>query len=145
MWVFIVKGNSMSPTLRDGDILTVRSIKLNDLPIQRGDLVIVENPKSPGDNYVKRVVGLPKEQITINNGLLFINESQHEEIYLCGLPSSLGTEEKSWSLMEKEFFVMGDNRTHSTDSRELGPVPSKLLFGRVSHRYWPLNKLGRVN
>ena len=134
----------MSPTLEDGQHLIVRPLRTATPRLQRGSLAIVQDPRDPESSYVKRVVGLPGETVSIEDGLLFIDGAHLDEPYLGGLPASLGLGEASWDLGPAEFFAMGDNRHRSTDSRVLGPVPSTLITGHVVWRYWPLRKLGRV-
>ena len=93
---------------------------------------------------LKRVVGLPGERIEQTEGLLLIDGGRLTEPYLQGLPSMVGLEENTWTLADEEYFVLGDNRAHSTDSREFGPVRDEDIVGTALFRYWPLHRLGPV-
>ncbi len=110
----------------------------------RGDLVIARDPRAPRTRYLKRIVGLPGEEVCVTEGVLTIDGSVLPEPYLDGLPASLGLESKTWRLRDGEYFVMGDNRAHSTDSREFGPVASRDILGKATRRVWPLTRWGRV-
>ncbi len=142
--VYVVRGDSMSPTLEHGQHLVVRPVGRAAQALPRSSLAIVQDPQDRETSYVKRVVGLPGETVSTEDGLLFIDGAHLDEPYLGGLPASLGLGEASWDLGPAEIFAMGDNRHRSTDSRVLGPVPSTLIAGQVVWRYWPLRKLGRV-
>lgn len=143
--VYVIQGNSMSPTIKDGQHLVVRSVGTSVPRLPRRSLVIVQDRRGPEPSYVKRVVGLPGETVSIQDGLLFVDGAHLDEPYLGRLPASLGLGEASWEVGPAEFFVMGDNRHRSTDSRTLGPIPSALIEGRVVLRYWPLRRFGRVS
>ncbi|MEK9161506.1 MAG: signal peptidase I [Patescibacteria group bacterium] len=118
-WVaqpFLVSGASMEPTYNNGDYLIVdeASYLLNDP--KKDDVIIFRYPKDPKVFFIKRIIGLPNEEILING--------------------------KDIKLKDDEYFVMGDNRDFSSDSRIWGPVPRKLIIGRSFLRLWPLNKIG---
>ena len=111
---------------------------------RRGDLVIARDPRSPGPRYLKRIVGLPGEEVCMSEGTLTIDGSALPEPYLDGLPAALGLESKTWGLRDGEYFIMGDNRAHSTDSREFGPVQSRHILGKATRRVWPPSRWGRL-
>ena len=138
--IYIVRGDSMKPTLEAGDRLLVR----RGLPrlVRRYDLVVLCDPRGGEKRYLKRVVGLPGEEVRLSDGLLSIDGCDLEEPYLGGLPAVLGLGTKVWRLGPNEYFVMGDNRTHSTDSREFGPVAAELIVGRAGLRFWLPKKWG---
>ncbi len=134
--LYVVRGSSMKPSLLDGDILVVR--KLNR-KLRRGDVVVVDLPSSSDTRWqVKRVVGLPDDQVSFEDGLLHVNGKHLREPYLFGLPADLGANSRSWRVGPDECMVLGDNRAHSTDSREFGPVPLASLAGIAVVRLWPL-------
>ena len=139
-----VTGDSMAPAFRPGDHLLVGSVPRRPRMISRGAPVIVEDPRVPARRYLKRIVGLPGEEVRLRDGMLFIDGAHLAEPYLGGLPATPGLVEMSWKLGDDECFVMGDNRAHSTDSREFGPVPIYLIVGRVRLRWWPPGRWGRV-
>jgi signal peptidase I len=102
---------------------------------------------APGDShlrYVKRVVGLPGEEVRILDGALLVDGARLIEPYLGGLPSSVGLGDSVWGLGPEEYFVLGDNRLRSTDSREYGPVGARLIVGKAWFRYWPLRGWGVI-
>ena len=134
----------MSPRFRGGQMLLVSGRALSGSGPARGDVVIVRDPRDPRRDHLKRVVGLPGEGVRLRDGMLFIDGEQHPEPYLGGGPATLGLEEKSWRLGGDEYFVMGDNRSRSTDSREFGPVGRTSIRGRAWFRYWPPGAWGPV-
>ena len=131
----IVREASMAPTLADGDILLVRSaIK----PLARGSIVIASVPSESSGTLVKRVVGLPKDRIVFEDSRLFINDEYCPENYLGGLPQTVGLERLEWYLRPNEYFLMGDNRSRSVDSRQYGPVGAQSILARVLVRLCPV-------
>ena len=144
MWitVYSVTGDSMVPSLRAADRLIV--VGGRGCYPARGDLVVLRSADDGERRYVKRVIGLPGEEVTLPEGLLLVNGKRLREPYLRGLPASPGLGESRWSLGREEYFVMGDNRAHSTDSRSFGPVALGQIEGRARLRVWPLSRLGRL-
>ena len=148
MWsveLYVVRGHSMTPTFSPGDRLLVSRTGRPDLRIARGDLVVVRDGPDGGRLHLKRVIGFPRESIRQSDGVLLVNGRRLDEDYLGGLPAVIGLEEESWNLGDGEFFLLGDNRAHSTDSRQLGPVRLDNIDGTVRFRFWPLNKLRLVS
>ena len=142
--LYAVRGDSMTPSFQPGDRLLASPGAYGHGPPARGDAVIVDSPGAPGERYLKRIVGLPGEEVRLSEGYLLIDGEHLVEPYLAGLPAALGLEEKVWELAHDEIFVMGDNRARSTDSREFGPVGAGLIVARVWFRWWPLSRRGRV-
>ncbi len=143
-YVYRVTGESMYPSIRAGDWLLVRRDAHRRAAPTRGDIVIVRDPRNTTEKYVKRVVGLPGEEVSTRDGELLIDGGRLSEPYLEGLPSSVGLDTKSWRLRDGEYFIMGDNRAHSTDSRDFGPVESRLIVGKAACRVWPPSRWSRV-
>lgn len=110
----------------------------------RGDVVVTMSPDESGF-YLKRVVGMPGETVAILEGMFLIDGEPFSEPYLHGLPASVGLSASEWKLGENEFFLMGDNRAHSDDSRKYGPVNLSNIKGRAILRCWPLRGLGRMS
>ena len=132
----------MLPSFRDGDWIVASRFPADDKRAVRGDTLVFTDANSPSGYSFKRVVGLPGEELALSEGMLFIDGERLVEHYLRGLPAYAGLEEASWRLGADEFFVMGDNRAHSTDSRAYGPVQRNRLAGRARLRVWPVNRWG---
>jgi signal peptidase I len=130
----IVEGSSMEANLHDGERLIVVKAAYWFGEPQRGDVIIFTHPLDPERTLVKRVIGLPGEQIEIKNGVVYINGSSLDEPYIKGTTSPLSKTE----VPEGYYFVMGDNRQASSDSRSWGLLPEGNIIGRVWLLYWPL-------
>jgi signal peptidase I len=144
----VVEGTSMLPQLHDGERLLVNKLvyyKIQSISwghIERGDIVVFWYPNDPDKSYVKRVIGLPGETVEIRNGRVIVNGVELNEAYLDlehnqSLPS--------WPakrVEEHHYFVMGDNRDNSSDSRYWGLVPEKYIYGKAFFRYWKPSSIG---
>ena len=161
----VVKGNSMEPTLDDGGHVMINKLVYYQLDLQRvaklvpfwdvddnsqaylpfsrsperGEVVVFENPSGTGPNLVKRVIGLPGERVELKDGTVFIDGVKLDEPYLAGMeltgymeciPGTMGC-----VLQQEAYFVMGDNRGRSNDSRHWGPVPLEDIVGKVWFEY----------
>ena len=111
----------MTPSFQPGDRLLASPGAYGHGPPARGDAVIVDSPGAPGERYLKRIVGLPGEEVRLSEGYLLIDGEHLVEPYLAGLPAVLGLEERTWKLAQDEIFVIGDNLNHSSDST-MGPA-----------------------
>ncbi len=148
MWsveLYVVRGHSMTPTFSPGDRLLVSRTRRPDLRITRGDVVVVRDGPDGGRRHLKRMIGLPRESISQSEGVLLVNGRHLDEDYLGGLPAVTGLDDVTWNLGDDEFFLLGDNRARSTDSRQLGPINLDIIEGIVRCRYWPLHKLRLVS
>ena len=132
--VSVVKGSSMEPCLHDGDRLVVDRVSYNLAEVQRGDVVVLRYPRNPAVDFVKRIVGLPGDLIEMHRGTLFVNGEPCDE-YGC-IPDR--QELAALEVPDGHYFVLGDNRPISCDSRDFGLVAQELLKGRVRVRFWPL-------
>lgn len=137
-----VVGNSMSSTLENGDVLILNKFKYRFMDIERGDIISFEYDDTK--YLIKRVIGLPGDTISISDNTLYINGELYVENYLDEnleyddfSLSSLGYD----TIPEDMYFVLGDNREDSLDSREIGLISKDEIIGKVSLRIWPLNKL----
>lgn len=136
---FIVRGDSMVPTFHDKEYLIVEEISYHTGDVHRGDVVVFKYPLDPKQYFIKRIVGLPGETISITNGQVTVRNSENpsgfqlDESYLSDWEDS----RSPLTLENDEYFVMGDNRNNSSDSRRWGPVNEKLLVGRAFIRLWP--------
>lgn len=133
--LFLVRGDSMSPTLRDGDLIHVRRAPSKGASYRRGSIVVAEMPSLSGDNSlltnVKRVVGLPGELVRVgNDGAVSIEDISLSEPYLAGTPAAPGPG-LLWLCDDDAYFLLGDNRADSWDSRRFGPVPAANIIGRM--------------
>ena len=134
----------MSPTFLPGEHLAARRIRGRVEDIVRGDVVVLRDSARGERRHLKRVIGLPRERIRQQDGVLLIDGRRMKEEYLKGMPSVIGLGDRTWELERGEFFVLGDNRAHSADSRELGPVETDRIVGVVWFRYWPLTRIERI-
>ena len=132
----IVSGESMVPTLDGGELMLLKKYDTN---YERFDIVVV-NKNVEGDNLIKRVIGLPGETIKYRNNKLYINDEEIEDIYAYGETGNF----KEITLGSDEYFLMGDNREISLDSRSLGIIKKQEIEGTVGIILFPFNKLGSV-
>lgn len=143
---FLVSGASMEPTFENGDYLVVDQISYELGTPKRGDVVIFRFPKDPSRFFIKRIIGLPNETVRIeNNRVIIENKAQPNgftllEPYLQDGTVTYGA--LSATLGPDEYFVLGDNREHSSDSRVWGPVPARLIAGRALVRLYPPADIG---
>lgn len=132
-----VENVSMQPTLKPGEFLLVNrvSYKLGEPSI--GDIIVFHAPGVNDMDYIKRVVGLPGDQIRISEGLVYVNNQPLYEPYIAEAPRYTGT----WDVPPGEYFVLGDNRNNSSDSHMWGFVPQDDIVGRALLIYWPLSEI----
>jgi len=150
-----VSGRSMVPTFEDGDYLITNKLAYRKGMPNRGDVVIFHAPAlancPPGGacDFIKRVIGLPGEMISLRDNTIYVNGVALKEDYISSEFVTRGgsylKEDKQIKLGNDEFFVMGDNRSGSSDSRNFGPVTVNRFVGKAWIRYWPLDKLGLVS
>jgi signal peptidase I len=134
-----VEGTSMLPRLHDGERIFVNKLIYYGLPeIERGDIVVFWFPNDPSKSYIKRVIGLPGETVQMRAGRMFVNGKQLQEPYLETSLNVAGGDEPPVYVKPHFYFVMGDNRDNSSDSRSWGLVPEKYIYGKALFRYWPL-------
>jgi len=142
---FYVKGASMEPNFEDKQYLIIDEITYRLREPKRGEICVFRYPNDPSQFFIKRIIGLPGETVTVSGGHVTIttldgkNETLDESAYLASSVVTAG--EKSVTLGTDEYFVMGDNRPNSLDSRIFGPVPRKNIVGRVMLRGWPISSL----
>jgi len=139
---FVVDGDSMHPTFQNLDYLIIDEFLYYFRAPERGDVVVFRYPKDPSIFYIKRIIGLPSETVSINHGAVSIRTKDGEEFTLHEpyIVNEDATYTRNVSLGNDEYFVMGDNRPNSSDSRVWGPLPRKGVIGRVDLRLLPLNK-----
>lgn len=143
-----VSGSSMVPNFHDGDYIITNKVALKTSQPKRGEVIILQNPRNTDQVFIKRVIGLPGEKVKISGGHVYIDGEVLDEPYL---PQGLATHGESFlsegeeiSVPEGQYFVIGDNRGGSSDSREWGPVNFPLIIGQAWLRYWPIQKFGLI-
>lgn len=148
---FYVKGASMESTFRDHEYLIIDEISYRFHPIARGDVVVFRYPLNPQEYFIKRVIGLPGESVQVKDAHVIVYNDQNpgglvlKEDYLdSNMPTYSNSDDKI-TLGADEYFVMGDNRTASKDSRTFGPVNKSFITGHVFLRGWPFNRAAIFN
>ena len=138
-----VEGTSMMPSLDDQERIFVNKFVYRLEPIERGDIVVFRYPRDPSKSYIKRVIGMAGDRIRIDGGQVYVNDQALDEDYV---PPAY-TDARSLKeivVPEHSFFVLGDHRSMSNDSRDFGPVDQGFIYGKAVFGYWPMDKLGRV-
>jgi signal peptidase I len=140
---FIVNGASMSPTFETGDYLIVDEITYKINEPERGEVVVFKYPLDPSRFFIKRIVGLPNETIEIKNGAVFIKNKNNPDGFQLEEEYILNKSYKNtvYSLSDGQYFVMGDNRSNSSDSRTWGSLDKNFIIGRAFIRLLPLNQI----
>lgn len=128
---FVVSGASMQPLLASGDVLIVNKVILKLTNPERGDLLVFKSPINPQQQLVKRVIGLPSETVVMTDGLIFIDGLSLDETYNTIHCNPASCPNGIWQLDDNEYFLMGDNRNISADSRGFGAVTRDFLVGKV--------------
>ncbi len=135
---FQVEQYSMEPTLLPHDRVLVNKFIYRFRAPYRGDVIVLRYPRDPGRNYIKRIVALPSDRVEIKSGNLLINGLKIDEVYLHGAPTGdYGPE----TVPEDSFFVLGDNRNNSEDSRAFGFLKRAQVVGQAVLIYWPPNRV----
>jgi signal peptidase I len=139
-----VEGTSMNPGLEDQDRLFINKLAFRVGDIHRGDVVVFRYPHDHTKSYIKRVIALPGDFVRIDHGRVFVNNRYIPEPYV---PSRFADERSTpnMELAKDEFFVMGDHRSISSDSRDFGPVSRDLIYGKAAFVYWPVDQAGVVH
>jgi signal peptidase I len=144
---FFVKGQSMEPNFESGDYLIVDEISYRFRDPQQGEVVVFKYPNDPSQRYIKRIIGLPGEIVEIKNGQVIVFNQEGGQVldesdYLSSYIFTPGN--VRITLAEDEYFVLGDNRSSSADSRRWGPLSREYIVGRVLLRAWPLAALAKI-
>lgn len=141
-----IEGNSMQSVLYDSERVIISKLAVKNGNINRFDIVVLHKPGEHGKSVIKRVIALPGEIIEIKKGNVYINEKKLNEPYLKREKDVMfrAISLKPLLIRKGYYFVMGDNRTVSQDSRVFGPVPGKYIYGKTILRYWPFSKFGKI-
>lgn len=141
-----VEGTSMLPRLHDGERIFVNKLVYYGLPeIERGDIVVFWFPDDPSKSYIKRVIGLPGETVEVREGRVLINGRELAESYLDPQLNLARLHQLPLTVKKHYYFMMGDNRDHSSDSRLWGLVPEKYIYGKALFRYWPITEASLIS
>ena len=131
------------PSLDDQERIFVNKFVYRLEPIQRGDIVVFRYPRDPSKSFIKRVIGVEGDHIRIEDGQVFLNGNLLDEDYV---PRAY-EDERSYPevvVPSNSYFVLGDHRTMSNDSRDFGPVQASFIYGKAVFGYWPMDKMGRL-
>lgn len=140
-----VEGTSMLPHLENDERIFVNEFIYSFKPIERGDIVVFWYPDDPSKSFIKRVIGLPGESIRMDqSGQLYIDGQQVAEPYLSPEKNRTPRAIPETVIKQHYYYVMGDNRDASNDSRAWGLVPEKYIYGKAMFRYWPLPRMGTL-
>lgn len=139
---FYVEGASMEPNFYNKDYLVINEISYRFANPQRGDVVVFKSPDDGRVYFIKRVIGLPGEDLEIRAGHVFINSKELKETYIARFSSD---EYAKITLKDNQYFVLGDNRTNSHDSRRFGAIGKERIIGKAWFRGWPIDRLNTFN
>jgi signal peptidase I len=138
-----VEGTSMMPGLDDQERIFVNKFVYHLESIQRGDIVVFRYPRDPSKSFIKRVIGVAGDRIRIDSGQVYVNGKPIEEDYV----APAYEDDRSYPetvVPPQSYFVLGDHRNMSNDSRDFGPVNISFIYGKAVFGYWPMDKMGRV-
>jgi signal peptidase I len=135
-----VDGFSMEPTLHSGEYVIVNKVTYYLDDPERGDIVVFHFPRQPDQEYIKRIIGLPGDQVRIDDSFVYVNDRMLDEPYINADPAYDG----SWTVPDGQFFVLGDNRNNSSDSHNWGFVPVEFVIGKAVFVYWPPTQWGII-
>jgi signal peptidase I len=138
-----VEGTSMLPRLEDRDRLFINKFVYHISAIERGDVVVFHYPRDPEKSYIKRVIALPGDRLRIDHGVVWLNDMRQAEGYV---PEEYRDSRSVPEMVipEDNYYMMGDHRSISSDSREFGPVERSLIYGKAVFVYWPARDAGIV-
>ncbi|HKW19280.1 MAG TPA: signal peptidase I [Terriglobales bacterium] len=138
-----VEGTSMMPSLDDQERIFINKFVYRIEPIQRGDIVVFRYPRDPQKSFIKRVIGTAGDHVRIVDGRVYLNGKLLVEDYV----PRMYQDDRSYPdvvVPPDSYFVLGDHRSLSNDSRDFGPVDSSYIYGKAVFGYWPMEKLGRL-
>lgn len=143
-----VSGNSMVPTFHNNDYILTDKLSYRLSSPKKGDIIVLKNPRNESQDFIKRIIATPGDSVKIENGFVFVNGVRLNELYIPQDTQSQGgnflSEGEQITAGENQYIVLGDNRNHSSDSREWGPVTRKEIIGKVVFRYFPVNNFGLI-
>jgi signal peptidase I len=128
-----VDGSSMEPSLHTGEFVIVNRLAYKFNPPTQGDVIVFHFPRDPDQEYIKRTIGLPGEEVKVMDGRVYVDEQPLDEPYIAAAPRYQG----NWQVPADQLFVLGDNRNNSSDSHNWGAVPMENVIGKAIFIYWP--------
>ena len=135
-----VEGSSMEPSLHDGEFVVVNRLVYHLSRVERGDIVVFRYPLDPQRRFIKRIIGLPGDTVSIHNAQVFVNDTLLNEPYIASSPRYNG----EWIVAPGRVFVLGDNRNNSSDSQNWGTLDMNEIIGKAVLVYWPLRDIGLI-
>lgn len=136
-----VDGYSMEPTLHTNEFVIVNRVAYQLGDVERGDIIVFHYPRNREQEYIKRIIGLPGDEIEVRNGVVYVNGEALVEPYIKAAPAYQG----SWTVPANSVFVFGDNRNNSSDSHNWGEVSFDLIIGKAIFVYWPPTEWGVID
>lgn len=143
-----VKGSSMFPTFKDGEYLLTDKVTYRTRNPLYGDVIVFKAPINENFDFIKRVIAVPGDRVMVQGGRVYVNGNPLNEAYLppeyTTSPGQFLREGMEYTVPDSSVFALGDNRGHSSDSRDWGPIPYQNIIGRAFFRYWPSSKVGLI-
>jgi signal peptidase I len=138
-----VEGTSMLPGLDDQERIFINKFVYSFEPIERGDVVVFRYPRDPSKSYIKRVIAVPGDRVSIDQGHVYVNDERLSEPYV---PAEYVDDrtEKETVVPRGCYYLLGDHRSSSSDSRDFGPVNRRFIYGKAVFGYWPVDRVGMV-
>ena len=135
-----VEGSSMEPSLHDGEFVVINRLAYRWAEPDRGEIIVFRYPLDPERRFIKRIIGLPGDEISVRQGSVYVNGIPLDEPYISAAPLYDG----EWTVEQGRYFVLGDNRNNSSDSQNWGSLDSDNIIGKAVVVYWPINDLGII-
>lgn len=143
-----VKGASMEPNFHDGEYILTNKFQYHFETPKRGDVIVFKSPQNPDIDYIKRVIGLPGDRVKLIDNHFYINGTKLEESYIAPELFTYNgqylKDNMEVVIPQDYYFVAGDNRPRSSDSREWGPIERSSIIGKSQFRYWPFDRMGLI-
>ena len=138
-----VEGTSMMPTLQDQERVFINKFVYKLEPIERGDVIVFRYPRDPAKSYIKRVIAVAGDRVKIDDGVVYVNDHRLRETYVPEVYEDVRSYPET-VVPPHCYFVLGDHRNLSNDSRDFGPVDEDFIYGKAVFGYWPVAKLGTL-
>jgi signal peptidase I len=138
-----VEGTSMMPTLQDQERVFINKFVYKLEPIERSDVIVFRYPRDPAKSYIKRVIAIAGDRVKIDDGVVYVNDHRLRETYVPEVYEDVRSYPET-VVPPHCYFVLGDHRNLSNDSRDFGPVDEDFIYGKAVFGYWPVAKLGTL-